>query len=235
MALKDFSYLTLDETKSWLKIALANTDFDDAVTRMINTACQKVESFIDGPVLTREFVEFRDGNASNVIVPAYQPVRSITEIKIDYNHEFSNATIVNPDNALLRGLPARSLSETVIEIIGQDIVLRDDNNTALLGRLFAGSVIQSIKLTYMAGLAEEATDLPDDLVQATLMLVEYYYMLRENRDLGISSRGSMAGQNYHRMDVGDSGMPKEIETMLNEYKDYSLGVTDVGQHNTFTI
>lgn len=235
ITLKDFTYLTLAETKDWLKIPTAETKFDDTVLRLINTACKMVEQYIDGPVLTREFIETRDGNGSNVIVPAYAPVRAITEIRIDYNRDFSDATILDPAQTILRGLPdlGQDSGDLTVKIVGQDVVLYSDNNSALLGRIFAGSIVQSVRMKYTAGWGDSAADLPDDLVQATLMVVEYYYMLRENRDLGVNSRTN-TNQGYRR-EKTDTGLPTEVTILLDQYKDYSFGITDVPQKNMFTL
>lgn len=238
MQLSPYAFLTLEETKEWLKIKPDNTDYDNILIRLINRATAKVENYIDGPVLTRELVEFRDGNSSNTIVPTFYPVTEIVEVRIDFNRGFGNETIVSTENIILRGMPSLSQiqGDPQIKILGSDIVLRDDNNTALLGRIFAGSVIQSIKLTYKAGRGDTAADIPDDLKDACLMLVEYYYLMRENKDVGIKSRTSM-NQSYTRVDATDtdSGMPREIETLLDEFKDWSLGITDQPQKNTFTL
>lgn len=238
LQLKPNTYLTLDEVKDWLKILPTETKYDQTLVRLINTVTTRVEAYIDGPVLTRDLTEFRDGTSSNVIVPSQRPIVSLVELRIDYNRGFGDPTIVDLSRVILRGTPSlnQKTSDTHIKIQGQDVVLFDDNNTALLGRIFAGSVIQSIKLKYRAGWGDTPADLPDDLVHASLMAVEFLYMLRENRDLGIGSRGNFGGQSYHReIKPNESGFPLEIEKMLDDYKDWSLGITDVAQKNTFTL
>lgn len=238
MQLKPFTFLTLEEVKDWLKIKPADTSADLTLTRIINTATSMVEKYIDGPVLTREFIEERDGNSSDVVVPTYFPVRSVEEIRIDFNRGFGDSTKLDPTVYVLRGNPTlnqASASNPSVEIHGSDIILRDDNNTALLGRIFSGSVVQSIKLTYTAGWGDSADTLPDDLVQATLMLVEYLYIIRENRDLGILMRTSN-GQMYRRdKGKGIATLPDEVTLLLDKYVDYSLGIADVPQKNTFTL
>lgn len=234
--LREFTYLSLDEVKDWLKINPTDTSKDVSLKRLINSCCEMVERYIDGPVLTRDFTEFRDGNSSNVVVPSMRPVVSLTAVYIDYNRDFAPSTLVDPQQTILRGLPNVNQKSTdlSVRIIGSDIVLRDDNNTALLGRIFAGSVVQSIKLLYRAGWGDSPDRLPEDLKQATLLAIEFYYMLRENRDLGVNSRNSMGGQGYRR-EKTDSGLPTEVELMLDRFRDYSLGVSEVPQKNTFTL
>lgn len=117
-------------------------------------------------------------------------------------------------------------------IKGSDIYVRNDGNVSIVGRIFIGSVIQSIRLAYEAGLAYEKNEVPDDLKYATLMLIEYFYLLRENRDLGITSKGTFQGQNYARQ---SGEIPGEIMEMLEPYVDYTFGAANRPQKNTFSV
>lgn len=233
MELKPNTYLSLEETKEWLRIKPDNHDLDNIVIRLINTACARVENYIDGPALTREFTEFRDGDGSNTVVLAHRPITEIVEIKIDFNRAFDAAQPISTDNFVLRGMPSvqQLTSDAVIQIIGSDVVLRDDNNTAILGRMFSGSVVQSIRVKYKAGWGPTPQELPDDLVQATLMLVEYLYILRENREMNISAKSTFNGQSYSRK----TGIPEEITVLLDDFKDFSFGVANIPQNNVFPI
>lgn len=236
LELNEFAYLTLEEVKEWLKIKADDTRFDQKLTRLINTACSRVESFIDGPVLTREYTDYTDGNNSNVIIPHFWPITEIVSLKIDFNRQFGAVQGVDAENFVLRGFPPINypLVSPTITVNGTDIVLRDDSNVAVLGRIFAGSVIQSIELIYKAGRGEDAAALPADLVTATLLLVEYLYQVTENRELGVGSKGSF-GQSYSRKQLGESGMPEEIEAMLMEYKDAALPSVAMPQRNNFRL
>lgn len=231
---KPFCFIDLDELKDHLKIDATVTKFDNALIRIANAACARVEKYIDGPVLTRQFVEERDGNQSNVIVPDYFPVTEIVEIRIDYNRGFAENTIVLPENTILRGQPdMRQLSGDVdIRLDGQDILLRDAADTSTLGRLFTGSSASSIKVTYKAGRGESTEDLPDDLVYATLLLCEFMYMMRENRDLGLKAKNN-GNQGYDR--DFESGMPPEVTDILDQYVDYTFGHAQVPQKNNFGV
>lgn len=240
MILNSRAYLTLNETKEWLNIKLTDTSKDNQIIRHINTACARVEQFIEAPVLNTEYVEYSDGNNSNVIMPTKYPLVDIVEIKIDFNRAFDGADPLDAHNYVIRGIPPETqallptMTNGQIAILGSDIVLRDDSNVAILGRIFAGSVIQSIKLTYKAGRGETADDLPEDLRTATLMLAEYLYILKENRELGVSSKGVM-GQSYSKKEVGISGMPMEVEAMLQEYRDYAFPPVSMPQRNHFKV
>lgn len=249
LELKPFAYLEVDEVMEFLRIPEAKrTEYRNRVILLINMACQKVEDFIDGPVLARQYTEFRDGTASNVLVPVYGPVKEIVEIKIDFNRAFDIASaLTEGDNYVLRGIPnlnqqansgpVNSVDLTdLYEVDGTDIVIRDDNNMALLGRLFTGSVIQSIKLTYRAGLARDKNDVPDTVKYATLLICDHFYMAQENRDLHLKSKTNN-NQSYTKKDnmKSHSALPEEITDLLQDYKDYSFGPYEVPQRNTFQV
>lgn len=224
--LKSNTFLTLDEVKEHLRIPLTNNTLDNQVIRLINMATNAAEKYVDGPLLTREIVEVRDGDGSNTIVPDHYPVRSIKEVRIDYAGDFTPpSTIITPDQFLIRGA-----SDLEIGIRGTDIAIRNDGNTTIIGRLFIGSVVGSIQLTYRAGWGETPDTMPDDIKYAVLMAIEYFYILRENRELGIKSK-SNTGQSYSR----EFGLPVEVQEMLDPYKDTTLGRANRPQKNNFVI
>lgn len=231
-SLKSNTYLTLEDTKEYLGIpnpGSANAK-DNLIIRFINTATAMVESYIDGPVLAKEYVTDRDGTDSNVITLEHRPVISIESIKVDYDRAFDDSTELLEGQYVLRGSPEIKQLDAEITIVGNDIVLRDDNDTALLGRLLEGSPVQSIRVEYTAGWATEADTVPDDIKTATLMLIEHLYMIRENKDVGIQSRDSMGGQSYQR--TGDR-IPKVVQAMLDPYVDVSFSPMEVPQNNSY--
>lgn len=243
LELKPFAYLELEETMEFLNIPpTKREEYRNRVTMLINMACQKVEDYIDRPVIARQYTEFCDGNSSNVVVPIFSPVKEVIEIKIDFNRAFDVATALDADNYVLRGLPninqqasngpINSLLVTdLYEIDGTDIVIRDDTNTAILGRLFTGSVIQSIKLTYTAGIAKDKQNVPDTIKYATLLICDHFYMAKENRDINVKSKSNLSSQSYSK----ELGLPKEVIDLLQDYKDYSLGSFPIPQKNTFIL
>jgi hypothetical protein len=224
--LKNNTFLLLDDVKDHCGIPLTNTEHDNRLIRLINMVTDMAEKYIEGPILTREFTEVCDGDASNTIVPAHYPVRSISEVRIDYNGDFSTpTTVIDASGYLIRGIPDLALG-----VRGTDICIRNDGNTSVIGRLFIGSVVGSIQIKYKAGYGETSDEIPEDLKYAVLMGVEYFYLLRENRLLNVSSRTNN-NQGYSR----DKGLPVEVKDILDQYKDYSLGRTNRPQKNTFTI
>lgn len=225
ITLKPNTFLTLEEVKDHLKIKQELTEYDNRVKRLINMVTDMAEKYIDGPILTRVLTEVRDGDASNTIVPDHWPVRSIEEIRIDYAGDFAlEPTVITPDQYVLRGT-----SDLSVGVMGTDVVVRSDGNTAIVGRLFVGSVVGSIQLKYKAGWGETPAALPEDLKYACLMAIEYFYILRENRELNITGKSQFQGQSYQRK----TGLPEEVTDMLDGYVDTSLGRNNRPQKNTF--
>lgn len=225
--LKSNTFLVLDEVKEHLKIPETNKDHDNKVIRLINMVTAMAEKYIDGPILTRELTEIRDGDSSNTVVPDHWPVRAITEIRIDYSGDFkSDTSIIQPEDYTVRGI-----SDLEIGIQGTDVVVRNDGNISIIGKLFLGSVVASIQLKYRAGWGDTADQVPEDLKYAVLMGIEYFYILRENRELNVKSKAAFQGQSYSR----EFGLPVEVKDILDQYRDTSLGRSNRPQKNTFTI
>jgi hypothetical protein len=214
--------------------------------RFLNYAHDKIESIIDTPVLPRTYVEEQDGNSSNTLVPSQWPVQSIEEIRIDYNRGFSDPTLLAVENFFLRGTPDRrqKVTDTAVRIIGNDVVLRDDNEKFIVGRIFAGSALGSIRITYKAGWSGEAVritddvlgsqlidayDVPQDLALAAIQLSEWFYYQRENRDLGVTGKG-VVGENYSKT---TDGIPNQIYDLVMQYTDCSFGTHNFPQRNVW--
>ncbi len=227
VTLKTNVFLTLDDVKDWLKIKPANTEYDNKLKRLLNMATDKCEKYIQGPIKQQQFTETKDGDSSNTLVPDYYPVRSIDEIRVDYNRDFGDATIIQPDAYLLRKLEGVSS----IGVKGTDIVIRDDSNTAIVGRIFIGSVVGSIQVKYTAGWGADADDIPYDIQQAVLILIEHFYLLRENRELNLKSKSNMSGQGYSK----ELGIPIEVSLLLDDYVDQTMGRNNLPQRNLFPI
>lgn len=227
ITLKSNTFLGTEDVMDHLRIPTSKqAEYERTVNRLINMVTDMMEKYIEGPILTRSFTEVFDGNNTNVIVPKYGPVRTATELRIDYNGDFAPATSVIPlEYVNVRGGPDLELG-----IKGSDVVMRNDENTSIIGRLFVGSVIQSVQLKYTAGLGADAASLPEDLKYAALLAIEYFYILRENRELNISSKNNN-NQGYSRT----QGLPQEVRDILDSYRDYTFGQANRAQKNEFPL
>jgi len=258
--LKDSCWIDVLQIADWInikdiKVSVAGvTPSADNLKRvrrlevLANAACDHIESIIDTKVLASEFTEVSDGNSSNSIIPQMWPILSVNEIRIDYNRGFSDPTILTDSVYFLRGNSDKrqKISDTELRIIGNDVILRDDNERHIVGQIFSGSVLGAIKMKYLAGWCKDftsgidvdtelktisCTDIPYDLILAALQLVEYWYYQRENKDIGVTAKGVM-GESYSKL---SQGIPQEIQDKLERYINYSFGSANQNQRNTWDI
>lgn len=214
-----------------------HAEYDSALVAMleiiINTACTKSESIIKTSVLAKDFQETLDGSNSNVLIPAHWPIVQVNEIKIDTLRQFDPSTALDSVNYFLRGQSDKRQASTDLQIrlVGQDVVIRDDNEKYILGRVFSGSSLGSVQIKYKAGWALDSDDVPSDIRMATLLLVEFWYMQRDNRDLNVQSKG-VKGESYTKV---EKGIPEQVYDLLQPYEDISFGTHQMPQRNTFKI
>lgn len=229
ITLKTNTFLTLDEVKAWLRIPLTSTDYDEVVKRLINVATDQAEQYIEGPIKTNRYVEQHDGTSTDTIVPHHFPVTSVEEIKVEYNRNYAVATPVAPTDYAIRGISKfnNTGGDFALNIKGTDIVFGTTNSSpTIIGSTFGGDAVQSIRVTYEAGYGTTQDELPADLVHATLMQIEYLYILRENRELGVRSK-TVREQTYSR----EGGMPVEVKEILDKYRDITFGCHNQPQKN----
>jgi hypothetical protein len=230
--LKPNVFLTLDDVKEWLgltsQMCTANPGLENKLARLLNSVTDMAERHLNGPIKTRSIpAEFHDGDSSNTIMPDYWPVREIASIYVDFNRQFSQPTLIQKTNYILRGAPDPTFPN---QVRGSDIVLRDDNETSIVGRIFTGSTVGSIKMAYTAGWGADQNEIPADLTQAILMGIEYYYRKQDSKDIGVKSK-TVNGQSITFV----QGLPLEVMSILNMYVDYTLGRNNRPQTNTFTL
>ena len=221
-----------------------DTPFDDSsipfrrqrYEMLINSACQRIEGILRTNVLAKTYQEDIDGNDSNVVVPAQWPIISVADIRIDYNRNFDEASIVDQINILFRGMPdtRQDVSANDIRLVGNDIYLRDDDSDNVIGRVFSGSVAGSVRVTYKAGWANNTEDVPEDLRLAALFLAEWLEFRRSNRDVGVSSKG-VRGESYSKGEELIEGIPASIYGMLENYINHSFGEHFRHQNNIFGV
>ena len=200
--------------------------------KLINAACDKIESILQTVVLCKEYQEDLDGNDSNVIVPSMFPIKELVDVRIDFNRNFGSETVVDQINLILRGMTDKRADNSIpnLRIVGNNVYLRDDDNDNVIGRIFSGSVAGSVRVTYKAGWAIDTEDVPYDLHLAALQLVEWYEFRRSNKDIGVASKG-VRNESYSKMGELEEGIPKEIYDMISPYINMSFGMFERVQNN----
>ena len=191
----------------------------DTLKRLMNAACTKIETYIDCNVLARDYDEIYDGRGTNTIILNRYPVLSIEEVYVDYSRSFDASTKLEQDAFVLKySYDHRATGE--IRKLGNRLVLVGDDNNIIIGNIRFGYSDYSIRVKYRAGWGTDASKIPDDIAQAALMLCEYWYYKRENRDLGVKQKGTR-GESYQVM---SDGIPEDITDLLDPYRDLAMGL-----------
>jgi len=188
MALNANALTTLAFAKTYLKIPVGETSQDSIVEFCINAASQEIESDTNRKLKAQSITEFQHGRNGNIIVLREWPINSITSLAIDQSALFTDpATLIDAD----------------------DYRISDDlNSVVMINRTFPNG-FNNIKIIYNAGYAS----VPSDLENACLWLTTYYYMMRQNQDIGRTSKGK-----------GDESVtilqqaPGVVKDAINRYK-----------------
>lgn len=200
----------------------------EIIEQIINTVTDMSEAVLCSNILARDYVDILDGSKTNVLIPGAWPMISVTSIILDTNRNFDTTPVLDPINYFLRGqVDKRQIPSVSLRIIGQDVVLRDDNLNTTFGKITTGSALGSVKVAYKAGWALDSTDVPSDIRMALLLAFEFFFMQRDNRDLNVHSKG-VKGENYSKL---EKTLPQQVLDLLEPYRDWSLGGHNVMQRN----
>lgn len=190
-----YALITLDNAKQHLDIPSATTSEDDIITRFINSASQAIENYTDRKFKKRSHTEIQDGRGQDRIVLRHFPCFKPSELWIDQSGEFTDVTnkIAITDYAL-DGLPEKGIG----------VVLY--NRRFSVGR-------SNIKIIYEAGY----DPIPMDLQEACFWMIDFYYDMRSDRRIGLSSKGKQSENTSFRDDF-----PPFVKNILNKYQRYEF-------------
>jgi hypothetical protein len=194
MALSPYALTTLAAAKEQLGIPTGNTSFDALVTRFINEATGKIETFCDRKLKQRTgIVEYQDGFANNRLLLDQWPAQKPTELWIDNSGLFTDTAKKLDTSEYALDLSARG------EGIG----------VVLPSKCFFPRGTRNIKVVYDAGFIT----IPDELEGACLWTVSFLYDMRDSKSIGVETRGKNQENINYREDL-----PKYVQDTLLAYK-----------------
>jgi hypothetical protein len=179
---------TLNEAKIYLMgtDSLSDTSKDDLFTRLINAASAAIEKYCDNIFIQREITEVFDGEGQTKVILRYYPLVSVNTVK-------------------------------------EDGVVIDDYKAYSAGYIrfkhgLSSADFQNIEITYVVGRGTHikdaqgnitAVNIDEDLKQACLLLVQYYY----KTDIANFSTAFGEGGTVFR----PSAMPPHVKVLLAPY------------------
>lgn len=195
---------TLADAKDHLGIPLADTSFDARVERYINAASQLIESHCDRRLVFASYDVRRDGRRSDRLVLPEFPVVAVTKVWDDTSWTWTSQ----------------------MEIPADEWTVEDEMFLVLRSRRFARGN-QNVRVQFTAGYRSpnggvDGPLLPATLSYACLMTVEWLDSLRQDRRLGVSSKG----KNGESVSFSDVGIPPQIANMLTDFVRIEVPLSD---------
>lgn len=186
MAVHIYDLTTIAAVKTLTGVASA----DDAITQTLITKASVYANDYTGRILAQQspFTETYDGDGSNILFLDNYPITSVTTVHQDSDRVFGSDTLVPSTDYLTYA-----------------------DNRKLVGigtRWFKD--IQTIKVVYVAGFA--IGSIPEDLVNAVTMLVDFWGKEYDAHRLGVTSTGTDTNRITYEKNI-----PVEIKEMLNPY------------------
>ena len=190
---------------------LGITDGDDAATdaeteRLINVASEIIAKRTKRILYTKTHTQYLDGSRTNRIILKQWPITggpadgaTKPEVSIDGKSEFSVTTAVDVDEYF----------------VDQDVML-----VMVKGSFPKGT--RNIKVIYEAGYGTAVgADLPSDLENICLELVQYLNQKHHDRRLGIETKGKSGESVTYEL-----GIPEYIDVMLEPYKRHDFDASN---------
>ncbi len=173
-----------------VKILTGVTAADDVITQQHITDASFFANSYTGRILASQtFTEYYDGDGTNLLFLKNYPISSITTIHQDSDRAFGSDTLV---------------ASTDYFTYADNRKLIGDGVTWLRG-------IQTIKVVYLAGYV--IGSIPEDLVNAVTMLVDFWGKEYDAHRFGVTSTGTETNRITYEKNI-----PAEIKEMLNPYK-----------------
>jgi hypothetical protein len=199
VTLSPYALTSLETVKEHLGVPPATLTYDDLLKRLINASSARVEAHCDRFLKRRTgIVDYHDGIAGNRLLLNQWPAEIPTELWIDPTGEFTDV-----DYKLASG---DYYLETSAKGEGVGIVLAG-------GRSFPNG-IRNIKILYDAGYAT----VPSDLEDACIWFVEYLYNMRNDRTVGLETKGKNQENTTYRGDI-----PPIVKEHLELYRRLEWG------------
>jgi uncharacterized phiE125 gp8 family phage protein len=188
MALNSNNLTTVATLKAHLGIPSAENSQDSRMELLINAASDSIERYLDRKIKSQTVTEIQHGRRQDILILREWPVTSITELRVDMDHVFSDPSTVVPQAEYGIGDDKNSL-------VYYDTVFPRGNN--------------NVKIVYVAGYAT----VPSDIEYAALLFCEWLYFFRNRQDIGRTSKS----KGDESMSVSQ-GMPDIVRQMIEPYR-----------------
>ena len=190
--------LSLVQIKNYLRLDADDTSDDDLLNSFLSSAIGYVQKYTNRTLLTTKYITYRDnfivGYGNYIYELHYWELRRSPLQTIDSIEYYNTSNVLTDvDNKIYYNTLENDYSKVLLNY-GESFPT--DNNQKL----------QCIEITFYAGYGDTADDVPDDIIDAVLLIISSMY---ENR--GDCSFSSCAGL-----------VPCEAKGILSQYRILSI-------------
>lgn len=161
MALKANALVSLATVKDHLDIPVGNTDQDSRLERMIDSASNLIERYVDRSLVKQSYTERQNGTGTKTLMLRNYPADKPTSLHIGENGVFEATHLIDTADYSLFG--------TDEIVLHTGLFTRGTNN---------------IKIIYEAGFSP----MESDLENACIELVEFLYERKSDRRVGLKAK-----------------------------------------------
>lgn len=188
MALNSNNLTTVANLKAHLGIPSAETSQDTRMELLINAASDSIERYLDRKLKSQTITEYQHGRRQDSLLLHEWPVTGITELRVDMDHVFSDASTLIPS---------------------ADYGIGDDKNSLIYFDTVFPRGNHNIKIVYVAGYAT----VPSDIEMAALLFCEWLYLFRNRQDIGRTSK-SKGDESQGIL----QGIPEIVRQLIDPYR-----------------
>lgn len=179
-----------DTATAFLNGDASDADQQKMITFYINKASSVCNLLTDRKLKSRSLTEYYSGDGTNTIFTNEYPITAITAVYDDLDRVYGSDTLIDSDD--LAFLPDKLANRIVYD-----------------GGTFQNG-IKNLKVEYTAGY----TTIPDDLEEACLEIIAYYFKNTEDGRFGVTTRTMGGGS----ITVETTDIPKSALRILERYK-----------------
>lgn len=173
-----------------VKVLIGAKSEDDATTQTLITKASVWANNYTSRILAQQtFTEYYDGDGTTLLFLKNYPISSIATIHQDADRAFGSTTLV----------------------AATDYFTYADNRKLIGDGVSWESGLQTIKVVYVAGY--EIGSIPEDLVNAITMLVDFWFKEYDAHRFGVTSTGTETNRITYEKNI-----PMEIKEMINPYR-----------------
>lgn len=182
MALQANALLDVKDVFDYMKMALPATNDPNyiLVESLINRASDYAETYTNGPLINKSFTINVDGSGDVELMIAPYPIQSLSSVTVDGVSVTSN-----------------------VDFYSEGVLFLKDGNIFTKGR-------KNVAITYTSGYGADKNTIPQDIKQAALLIVHYWYK-RDSLDYSQTFGES-------EVIVGQWRFPSTATKILDQYR-----------------